>query len=60
MNVSIGEDGQIAVLPPRSDAGARTVFRAEAPLVAGITACSAEQSNNGTFKPIDIEVIAQR
>ena len=36
------------------------MFRAEVALVAGVTACSAEQSNNGTFKPIDIEVIAQR
>jgi len=36
------------------------VLRAEIALVVGVTACSAEESNNGTFKPIDIEVIAQR
>ncbi len=60
MNVAVAEGGDIAVLPPLSTAGTRTVLRAEIPLVAGLTACSAEQSNNGTFKPIDIEVIARR
>ena len=28
-------------------------LRAEMDLVCGLTACSAEGSNNGTFKPID-------
>jgi uncharacterized protein YcgI (DUF1989 family) len=60
MNVAVDPSGAISVRPPLSTAGARTVFRAEVALVAGVTACSAEQSNNGTFKPIDIEVIAQR
>jgi uncharacterized protein YcgI (DUF1989 family) len=60
MNVALCDSGKIAVQPPLSAAGARTVFRAETALVAGVTACSAEQSNNGTFKPIDIEVIAER
>ncbi len=60
MNVEVGPAGAITVAPPLSRAGARTVFRAEVALVAGVTACSAEQSNNGTFKPIDIEVIVQR
>ncbi|HSP65801.1 MAG TPA: urea carboxylase-associated family protein [Candidatus Deferrimicrobium sp.] len=59
MNVAIDPSGGITVRPPLSAAGARTVFRAETACVAGVTACSAEQSNNGTFKPIDIEVIAQ-
>jgi hypothetical protein len=26
-------------------------------LVVGLTACSAEMSNNGTLKPIDFEVL---
>ena len=60
MNVTVNDAGEISVQAPLSAAGARTVFRAEVPLVAGVTACSAEQSNNGTFKPIDIEVIVQR
>jgi uncharacterized protein YcgI (DUF1989 family) len=29
-------------------------------MVVGVTACSAELSNNGTFKPIDVEVHAAR
>jgi len=57
MNVRVEPDGSLAVLPPLSTAGARLVLRAEVPLVAGVTACSAEESNNGTFKPIDIEVL---
>jgi uncharacterized protein YcgI (DUF1989 family) len=60
MNVTVDRAGRIAVRPPLSTAGARTVFRAEVALLAGVTACSAEQSNNGTFKPIDIEVIVRR
>ncbi len=32
-------------------------LRAERDLVCALTACSAEGSNNGTFKPIDFEVI---
>jgi uncharacterized protein YcgI (DUF1989 family) len=57
MNVAVEPNGDLVVLPPVSKAGAHTVLRAETPLVAGITACSAELSNNGSFKPIDVEVI---
>ncbi len=54
MNVSIdGESGEIKVLPPKSRAGDRLVIRAEMDLIVGLTACSAEQSNNYSFKPID-------
>jgi uncharacterized protein YcgI (DUF1989 family) len=60
MNVAVASDGTISVLPPLSVAGTRTALRAEAPLLIGVTACSAEQSNNGTFSPIDIEVIGAR
>ncbi|MDQ6846995.1 MAG: urea carboxylase-associated family protein [Candidatus Dormibacteraeota bacterium] len=60
MNVAVGHEGEVIVHPPTSAAGARLVLRAETALVAGVTACSAEQSNNGSFKPIDIEVIALR
>lgn len=31
-------------------------LRAEMDLVVGVTACSAEKSNNHSFKPIDLEV----
>lgn len=57
MNVQVRPDGQISVEPPTSRAGDYIVFRAEMDLVVGLTACSAGQSNNGTFKPIDYEVL---
>jgi uncharacterized protein YcgI (DUF1989 family) len=57
MNVAIEPNGRLVVLPPVSKPGSRTVLRAEVPLLAGVTACSAELSNNGSFKPIDVEVI---
>jgi uncharacterized protein len=56
MNVTIGADGQLAVLPPQTKPGDFTRFRAEMDLVIGLTACSAYASNGGTFKPIDFFV----
>jgi uncharacterized protein YcgI (DUF1989 family) len=56
MNVEIGADGQLSILPPRSRAGDYVLLRAEMDMVVGVTACSAELSNNGSFKPIDVEV----
>ena len=57
MNVPVhGETGEIKVLPPLSKAGERIVFEARMDLVIGLTACSALQSNGGSFKPIAWEV----
>ncbi|QDX26500.1 urea carboxylase-associated family protein [Sphingomonas suaedae] len=57
MNVPVdGTTGELRVDPPLSKAGDRVVFRAEADLVIGLTACSALQSNNGSFKPIDYQI----
>ncbi|MBV5325228.1 MAG: urea carboxylase-associated family protein [Rhodospirillaceae bacterium] len=57
MNVPIDAvTGALRVDPPLSVAGDRIVFRAEEDLVIGLTACSAPQSNNGSFKPIDYEI----
>lgn len=57
MNVPVdGATGELRVDPPLSRAGDRIVFRAVEDLVIGLTACSALQSNNGSFKPIDWEV----
>jgi uncharacterized protein YcgI (DUF1989 family) len=57
MNVVVdGESGALRVDPPRSRAGDRIVFEAEADLIIGLTACSALQSNNYAFKPIHYEV----
>jgi uncharacterized protein YcgI (DUF1989 family) len=53
MNVPVdGATGAFTVEPPLSKAGDRIAFRAETDLVIGLTACSALQSNNGSFKPI--------
>jgi uncharacterized protein YcgI (DUF1989 family) len=56
MNVEILPSGELRILPPRSRAGDYLLLRAEMDLVVGVTACSAELSNNGSFKPIDVEV----
>lgn len=57
MNVPVdGESGLIAVKPPVSKAGDRIVLRAEMDLIIGLTACSAYDSNGGSFKPIDYEL----
>lgn len=53
MNVWDERSGELHVDAPSSRAGDRFVVRAEADLVVGLTACSAERSNNGVCKPID-------
>ena len=58
MNVEIQPNGELRILPPRSRAGDHIVLRAEMDMIVGVTACSAELSNNGTFKPIDVELLA--
>lgn len=58
MRVDVAPDGKVAVKPPMSKAGDVIELRAEMDLICGLTACSAEGSNNGTFKPIDWEVVA--
>lgn len=57
MNVVIANDGALSIHPPRSKAGDSIVLRAEMDLIVGLTACSAEMSNNYAFKPIDYEVL---
>lgn len=57
MNVDVnGETGELAVKPPRSKAGDYVDFVAQMDLIVGLTACSAEQSNNYSFKPIEYDV----
>lgn len=56
MNVEVAPGGGLSILPPRSTAGDYVRLRAEMDMVVGITACSAELSNNGSFKPIEFEV----
>lgn len=57
MNVEVAPDGRLSVKPPLSRAGDHVVLEARMDLVVGLTACSAEQSNNFRFKPIAYEVI---
>ena len=53
MNVRVdGRTGELRVESPLSKAGDYIVFRAEQDLIIGLTACSALQSNNYSFKPI--------
>ena len=56
MNVDVLPSGELRILPPRSRAGDYLLLRAEMDLIVGVTACSAELSNNGRFKPIDVEI----
>jgi hypothetical protein len=56
MNVPVDPSGRLKVLPPVSKAGDRIVFRAAMDLIVGLTACSAPDSNGGTFKPIHYRV----
>lgn len=58
MHVSVdGESGRLSVLPPKSRAGDHMIFEAKMDLVVGMTACSAEMSNNYSFKPIGYRII---
>ena len=53
MHVTVnGDTGAIAVLPPKSKAGDYVLLEAKMDLIVGMTACSAEMSNNYSFKPI--------
>ena len=58
MHVTVnGDTGKIDVLPPKSKAGDFIVIEAHMDLVIGMTACSAEMSNNYSFKPIGYEIV---
>ncbi|RZJ51282.1 MAG: urea carboxylase-associated family protein [Chryseobacterium sp.] len=57
MHVAVdGDSGKIDVLPPKSTAGDHVVIEAEMDLIIGMTACSAEMSNNYSFKPIGYNI----
>ena len=57
MNVTVdGITGELRVDAPLSKAGDRIMFEAEMELIIGLTACSALQSNNGSFKPIHWQI----
>ena len=53
MHVAVdGETGKIRVLPPKSKPGDYIILEAKMDLIIGMTACSAEMSNNYSFKPV--------
>ncbi|MEP6583287.1 MAG: urea carboxylase-associated family protein [Ginsengibacter sp.] len=57
MHVTVnGDTGKIGVLPPKSKAGDYILIEAKMDLVIGMTACSAEMSNNYAFKPIGYKI----
>jgi uncharacterized protein YcgI (DUF1989 family) len=57
MHVSVdGGSGKISVLPPKSKAGDFIILKASMDLIIGMTACSAEMSNNYAFKPIGYQI----
>ncbi len=61
MNVPVdGKTGKIRVEPPLSKAGDYIIFEAKMDLIIGLTACSAGQSNNFSFKPIHYEVLDEQ
>lgn len=57
MNVQFASDGRLSVEAPLSKAGDYVLFEAQMDLIVGLTACSAEDSNNGSFKPIHYTII---
>lgn len=56
MQVPVDGSGKLKVLPPDTRPGDSIRFRAERDLVIGLTACSAYDSNGGSFKPIDYRI----
>ena len=56
MNVQFQPNGKLSVDPPLSKAGDHILFEALMDLIVGLTACSAEDSNNGSFKPIHYSI----
>lgn len=57
MNVKVDPQGKISVGVPLSKSGDYIELRAEMDMLCGLTACSAEGSNNGRFKPIDFSIL---
>lgn len=57
MDVWTDQAGELHIDPPPTRPGDRFAIRAEIDLIVGVTACSAEKSNNGHCTPIDIRVL---
>lgn len=60
MNVPVDpQTGVIRVDPPLSKPGDYIVFEAAMDLIVALTACSAGQSNNFSFKPIHYDILSK-
>ncbi|MBC7994285.1 MAG: urea carboxylase-associated family protein [Rhizobacter sp.] len=59
MNVKVSGQGTVEVAVPTSRAGDYIELRADMDMMCALTSCSAEQSNNGRFKPIDYEILTR-
>lgn len=57
MNVEVQQDGRLTVQPPKSKAGDYIIFEAKMDLIVGLTACSAGESNNFKYKPINYQLV---
>ena len=57
MNVQFNSNGNLKVLPPSSKSGDYICFEAQMDLIVAMTACSAKDSNGGSFKPIGYEIL---
>ena len=57
MNVQFDQEGNLKVLPPQSGKGDFIILEALMDLIVGMTACSAPDSNGGSFKTIGYEII---
>ncbi|AFL82562.1 hypothetical protein Aeqsu_3127 [Aequorivita sublithincola DSM 14238] len=60
MNVIFNEEGKLNVAPPTSIAGDYVCFEAQMDLIVALTACSALDSNGGSFKPIGYDVLENK
>ena len=56
MNVQFDSKGKLSVDSPTSKPNDHVIFLALMDVIVGLTACSAEDSNNGVFKPIHYEI----
>ena len=57
MDVRVGTDRKISIHPPPCVPGDKFAFRALHNLLVGITACSSEQTNAGSCKPVAYEIL---
>ena len=59
MHVTVDRDGVVCVKAPLSEPGDSIELRADMDMLCALTSCSAENSNNGSFKPIDYQVLTR-